>query len=225
MKKNYRYSIILVSFVVALAAAWGIYRIVYNKGLQNDIKTTTIDTKIFRPYILGTNISFAKGGNSSDFVKISDGWGGQEPKHRCAVGAQTVIRLYIPDSQGGNLRLTLDGFGVYPYKTEKYQEVTVFANDVKIAVWQAAHNGPFNVDIPTDLIKDNTLTIRFVPRKPYSPPPDTRKLSMAVREIKIDRVFGAQTKRKIGKWVKENLMGGGIKQNFDTNISKDDAWL
>ena len=68
------------------------------------------------------------------------------------------------------------------------------------------------------------MTIRFVPEKPYSPPPDIRKLSMAVREITIDRVLGAQTKRKVGKWVKDNLMGGGVKQTYDTNISAEEEW-
>ena len=48
---------------------------------------------------------------------------------------------------------------------------------------------------------------------------------MAVREIKIDGVLGAQTKRKIGKWIKENIMGGGVKQTYDTNISKEENWM
>ena len=48
---------------------------------------------------------------------------------------------------------------------------------------------------------------------------------MAVREIVIDRVFGAQTKRKIGIWVKNNIMGGGAKQVYDTETYDDTEML
>ena len=202
---------------------WG-YNFIYNKQLKNEIAMTEIDTKIYKPYVLGTEISFKEGGNSAEYVNVADGWGGQEPAHRCAVGSETIMRLYIPDSVGASLRLVVDAFGVFPPKTDKYQEITIFANDIEIGVWRVGLDGPFNIEIPSDIITDNTLTLRFVPAKPYSPPPDIRKLSMAVKTVKIEKIFGAQTKKKIGKWVKENLMDGGIKQTYDTNISKDETW-
>lgn len=224
MKKLYRIFIIIGGIIVLGLLMWGGYRFAYNRQLQNDIKTTSIDKKLYKPYILGTTISFAEGGNSADFVKMSDGWGGQEPEHRCAVGKNTIINLYIPDSVDASLRLTVDAFGVFPPKTDKYQEVTVYANDEKLGEWRVGLDGPFVIEIPNGIIKDNTLTLRFMAAKPYSPPPDVRKLSMAVREIKIERILGAQTKKKIGKWIKYNLMDGGIKQTYDTNISKEEEW-
>lgn len=222
MTKFYRRSLILIALLGLSLAGWGVYSMMYNKNLKNDILLTDVDTKVFRPYVLGTEITFNKGGNSLDFINKDDGWGGQEPKHRCAVGKETILRLYIPDGMGASLRLSLDGFGVFQPKKETYQKVTIYANDIEVGVWHVGHDGPFNIDIPSSVMTDNTLTIKFVPEKPYSPPPDTRKISMAVYSIKIDRVLGAQTKRKIGKWVKENLMDGGVKQNYDTSISDDE---
>ncbi len=225
MGKIYKSYLIIGGLLAVILIGWGVYTVSYNIKLKNDIENTSVDTKTFKPYMLGDAIDFSETGNSSDFVKTSDGWGGQEPEHRCAVGNSTVMRLYIPDSVGSDLRLRLDAFGVYPPDTATYQEFTIFANDVKIGVLRVGHDGPFSIDIPNGIITDNTLTLRFVPAGTYSPPPDTRKLSMAVREIKIDGVLGAQTKRKIGKWIKENIMGGGVKQTYDTNISKEENWM
>lgn len=225
MNKVYRSYIIVAAVIVAILMGWGIYSVSYNMRLRNDIENTSIDIKKFKPYILGDKIDFSESGNSSDFIEMNDGWGGQEPEHRCAVGNATVMRLYIPDSIGRDLRLSLDAFGVYPPDTATYQEFTIFANDVKIGVLRIGHDGPFSIDIPNGIITDNTLVLRFVPAGTYSPPPDTRKLSMAVRGIEIDSVLGAQTKRKIGKWIKNNIMGGGVKQTYDTNISKEENWM
>ncbi len=225
MRKLYKYCLIVFIILVAVAGTWVGYSVISNKRLEKDIIESGVDMEVFRPYILGTKISFAEGGNSADFVKTSDGWGGQEPEHRCAVGTQTVMRLYIPEGSGTPLRIVMDGFGVYPVKTATYQKVTIFANDVEIGVWHVGLDGPFSMDIPSSVMVDNKLTLRFVPESPYSPPPDVRKLSMAVKEIKIDKIFGAQTKRKIGKWLKEKVMGGGVKQTYDTNMVKDEDWM
>ena len=48
---------------------------------------------------------------------------------------------------------------------------------------------------------------------------------MAVREITVERVLGAQTKRKIGIWIKQNLMDGGMPQTYDTDISTNDELM
>lgn len=224
MSKMYKFLLVLLITLIVLLAGWFIYKQVYVLSMRQDIKETAIDTSVFKPYILGERIDFSEQGNSTEYVKISDGWGGQEPEHRCAVGKNTVMKLYIPDSIDASLRLTVDAFGVFPPKTDKYQEVTVYANDEKLGEWRVGLDGPFVIEIPNGIIKDNTLTLRFMAAKPYSPPPDVRKLSMAVREIKIERILGAQTKKKIGKWIKYNLMDGGIKQTYDTNISKEEEW-
>lgn len=221
-----KYKVLLFLLIVACICVGGLfaYKQLYTVSVKKDIASTAVDTSVFRPYILGKEIDFSETGNSADYVSVKDGWGGQEPAHRCAVGSETIMRLYIPDSTGATLRLIVDAFGVFPPKTDKYQEITIFANDIEIGVWHVGFDGPFNIEIPSDIITDNTLTLRFVPAKPYSPPPDVRKLSMAVKTVKIEKIFGAQTKKKIGKWVKENLMDGGIKQTYDTNISKEEEW-
>ncbi len=221
-----KYKVLLFLLIVACICVGGLfaYKQLYTVSVKKDIASTAVDTYVFRPYILGKEIDFSETGNSADYVSVKDGWGGQEPEHRCAVGVETIMRLYIPDSTGAALRLIVDAFGVFPPKTDKYQEVTVYANDEKLGEWRVGLDGPFVIEIPNGIIKDNTLTLRFMAAKPYSPPPDVRKLSMAVREIKIERILGAQTKKKIGKWIKYNLMDGGIKQTYDTNISKEEEW-
>ena len=121
MRKGYRRALIALIIIGVAVGGWGGYTLLYNKRLENEILSTNVDTKVFRPYILGTPITFKEGGNSAEFVKTADGWGGQEPEHRCAVGDSTVMRLYIPEAEGVALRITMDGFGVYPPKISKYQ--------------------------------------------------------------------------------------------------------
>ena len=225
MKKRNKLLILFISLLLVFIAGWLIHYQVNVFRIKNDIKNAAVDTEVYRPYLLGTRISFANGGNSADYIKMEDGWGGQEPEHRCAVGKRSVVRLYIPDSVGENLRLTIDGFGVFSFKTATYQEVKVYGNDVLMTTWQAGYDGPFTVDIPNNIITDNSLTLRFEFAKPHSPAGDKRKIGMAVRSMEIDRIVGSQTKRKIGKWVKYNLMGGGVKQEYDTAVSKDENWL
>lgn len=225
MKNKHRFLIFCTVLIVLGLGGWFLYNCIHTIYMRQDITETAIDTKVFRPYILGTKMSFAKGGNSDDYIDMNKGWSVQEAEHRCMVGKKTVLSLYIPDSVGESLRLEVDGFGVYPPKTKQYQEMKVFANDVLLTTWHAAYDGPFTVNIPTNVIKDNTMVLRFESATPYSPPGDIRKIAMGVRSIKIERNVGTQTKRKIGKWVKENLMGGGMKQEYNTDVEKDDTWL
>lgn len=196
----------------------------YQKILLADIAGTAIDKSVYKPYIFGTTISFARGGNSAEYINISDGWGGQEDLHRCAVGKTSVIRLYIPDGAHRNLRLTVNGFGVWNQKLSDAQQITVYANDTQLAIWQVGGVAPYSVIIPDYIMADNTLVLRFVAAQPHSPPPDKRKLSMAVRNIVIDKVYGATVKRQIGIWIKDNLMDGGVPQTFDTDVVADEDW-
>lgn len=220
MKKWAKFFIIIVALGLIAGAGWYVYYREYNEKLSSDIAAAAVDEKGLRPYILGTPIVFARDGNSNDYIQKSNGWGGQEPEHRCMQGSTTILNLYVPDSVGANLRLTVDGFGVYD-PADGYQTIDVYANDTHLITWRVANDGPFMADIPNTVVTDGTLILRFEIAKPYTPPVDTRKLGMAVREIVIDRVFGAQTKRKIGIWVKNNIMGGGAKQVYDTETYDD----
>lgn len=224
MKKLVRILLVFGTLAAMVLVGWYVFCREYNNALSSDIATTTVDKTVFRPYVLGTDIVFANGGNSDDFINVADGWGAHEPKHRCAVGAKTIMRLYIPNGAGTGIRLIVDAFGVYN-PSDGFQTVNVYANDKHIATWNVGHDGPFVANIPESAMPTNTLVLRFDAEKPYSPPGDKRKLSMAVKNIRLERIVGAKTKRKIGVWIKENLIGGGTQQVYDTAPVTDDIWM
>ena len=95
MSKMYKFLLVLLITLIVLLAGWFIYKKVYVLSMRQDIKETAIDTSVFKPYILGERIDFSEQGNSTEYVKISDGWGGQEPEHRCAVGKNTVMKRRV----------------------------------------------------------------------------------------------------------------------------------
>lgn len=225
MKKWKIFLIVIVAVALVVGGGFMIYRHQYNNAMMSDIATTTVDKNKFRPYILGTPISFARDGNSAEYIKTSDGWGGQEPEHRCALNMESVLNLYIPNGAGTDLRVTVDAFGVFNPNTTTYQQVTVLANGVQVAVWRVGYDGPFVANIPASVMSDDTLSLQFLATQPYTPPKDSRKIFMAVREITVERVLGAQTKRKIGIWIKQNLMDGGMPQTYDTDISTNDELM
>ena len=225
MKKLVRILFVFGALAAMTLVGWYVFRREYNNALLSDIAMTTVDKTVFRPYVLGTDIVFANGGNSDDFINVADGWGEHEPMHRCAVGAKTIMRLYIPNGAGSGIRLIVDAFGVYN-PSDGFQTVNVYANDKHIATWNVGHDGPFVANIPESAIPTNTLILRFDAARPYSPPGDRRKLGMAVRSIKIDRIFAGHTKQKIGRWIKKNIMDGGIRQEYDTSTSgSNDVWM
>lgn len=175
----------------------------------------------FIGYNLGTEITFKDGGNSFSFVKTNEGWSHQEPDYRCTFGDFSLIKLYIPEVDEGDLRLTLSAFGVYDPE-DKYQKVDVWANDTKVAEWQVTGLDSYVAVIPARLIKDGKLTLRFDIDKPYIPPVDVRRLGMAVFEIKIERIYAAEVKRKIGKKLKQFLNPTGDASLFDEKTTETD---
>lgn len=220
MKRIYKICLVIVSLFALGAAAIYVYRHKYNENLMENIANTAVDTDYYRPYVLGRNISFADGGNSAEFIRTSDGWGGQEPEHRCAIGNKSVIRLYIPNSVGADLRLTVDGFGVFNPKKYQNQEVNVYANEELVASWSAAYDGPFVANLPTNLVQNNTLTLRFEFSHPYKASKNSPAISMAVKNIRISRRIGVRLKQKIGKWIKEQLNGGDFQSENEVNATK-----
>lgn len=225
MRKVINFLWVIITIAALVCVGVYIYNREYRKTLITDIINTTTDKSKFKPYILGTNISFARNGNSAEYINVSDGWGGQEDVHRCALGNTSVLRLYIPDGAGTTLRLTVDAFGVFAPKIYDSQKITVYANDNMVTVWYVGYDGPFSVVIPDWIMIDNTLVLRFEAAAPYAPPPDKRKISMAVKNIVIEKIYGARIKREIGLWIKNNLMNGGIQQTYDTDIVTDDNWM
>lgn len=161
--------------------------------------------KEFKPYKPNTEIYFDKDGNTKQYIETKNGWGGQEPKWRCTVGKESVIKLYIKDGMDTPLILNVSGFGVYDHKNDKYQKITLFANDKEITQWNISGDKKYVANIPASIMKDNYLTLRFVIDKPYVSDVDTRALGMAVKQINLRKDIGNKTKKKIGKWLKDKL--------------------
>ena len=160
----------------------------------------------YRLYELGTEITFNRGGNSLKYMRVKDGWGGQENEYRCTVGNETIMKLYIPDSDGVVLKLQIDAFGVFA-EQETSQTVDVYANERKIITWAVSEPSSYLATIPTSAIKDNKLVLKFVPHAPYCPKGDSRDLSMAVKKMKITKPVAGKTRVKLSLWLRELFFG------------------
>ena len=222
MKKWINFLLVLCTLIAMCGVGWYVYTYQYRRILTNDIATANFDRNLYRPYVFGTVINFAADGNSADYVQSDNGWGDQEPAYRCTVGKNTTVHLYIPDGAKYNLRLVVNAMGVYPIKTASYQEIAVYTNDVHVATWHVSGNDSYRVDIPRAVMMDNTLTIRFEAAAPYCPPVDNRRLGMAVNQIQIERVIGAQLKRKLGRWFKNYIIDLDNKYFSDASASLND---
>lgn len=174
-------------------------------------------------YNLGSKIYFSENGNSKNFVKDADGWGGQEPKYRCTVGSETVVKFNLANTRNFDLELQIMAFGVYP-PDDIEQKVSVFANGTNVANWSVRRLDTYVAEIPASLTQDGILVIKFVPEKPYTPIGDHRKLGMAVHEMTLTRNLGAQTKKKIGRWLKNIIVDSdkhiNIFEEYDGKIDE-----
>jgi hypothetical protein len=162
-----------------------------------------VDTSVFKPYIPNTEIVLDKDGNSSEYILMQNGWGAQEPTHRCMIGKQIDLNLYIKDGKNSPLILGVYGFGVFNPVKYQYQEITVFANGTEIEKWHVSNRDEYTASIPAYLMKDDTLNLRFVAHEPHLQ--HNRQLAMAVQKITLTKKVAGRTRVKIGKWVKEKL--------------------
>ena len=193
---------LLVGLIVLLLG--GIV-LLFTSGNDDWLKNATVDLSEYRPYVLNTDIDFTKDGNSVKYISSDYGWGGLEPKWRCTVGKESIVKLYIKDAKNTDLVVNVYGFGVFDYKNEKNQKITVFANGTELGVWGVGDNSKYSVKIPESVMVDNSLTLKFVIDKPYVSAIDSRPLGMAVRQMNIRKQFANKTKRKIGKWLKDKI--------------------
>ena len=189
---------------IVLAALAGIAVYLFQSG-DTWPNSKSVDTKIFKPYIPNTEITFDQGGNSSEYILMQNGWGGQEPKHRCMIGNNVELNLYIKNGKNSPLTLGVYGFGVFDPAKYQHQEITVFANGTEIEKWNVKSRDEYTASIPAYLMKDDTLNLRFVIHDPYTPKGDRRKIGMAVKRITITKKIAGRTRVKIGKWVKNKL--------------------
>ena len=181
----------------------------------NDMKTVSVPDG-YAVYKLGKTIDFAADGNSLDFVPVSDAWGGQEARHRCINAKTAHIKLFVPDMDDSDLRLTIDLYGVYA-PDEKCQDISVFANDTQIAHWCVPRHDVFSAKIPSSVLSDDTIDIRFDIAKPYTSDIDFITRGAAVREITLERIRGNKTKKKISLWFQKIMWGGPVENPYNTN--------
>ena len=200
MSKKLRFLLIGLAVLLLGGIVW-----FFSSGDDTWLKNATVDLSEYRPYVLNTDIEFNQDGNSVKYISSDYGWGGVEPKWRCTVGKESVVKLYIKDAKNTALVLNVYGFGVFNYKTEKNQKITVLANGTEIGEWAVGDNSKYSLKIPDSVMVDNSLTLKFVIDKPYVSAFDSRALGMAVRQMNIRKQFANKTKRKIGKWLKDKI--------------------
>ena len=197
IKKYKKTSILLV-----LLATWWLYGFCYNRSFPKD-------TGEYIPYVMGKVVDFTAKGDSAMFVKDEDGWGNQEEKYRCTVKKDVFMRYYVKND-GNAVKLMVRASGSFPYPDD-HQRVIVSINGTKFTHWDVSAKDWYQVIIPASMIPDNKLEIRFSMTKPYTPKGDTRKLGMIVEKIKLEKIYGQQTRvrlrnwqiRQINKWVGE----------------------
>lgn len=174
--------------VLLMLSIWFGYRFYYNRAFP-------YDTGEYVPYVFGQLIDFSEKGNSDSFVKESDGWGNQERKYRCTVSKNVFLRYYVKND-GQAVKLKVRASGSFPYPDD-YQRVIIAINGTDYSHWKVSSKDWYEVVIPASMITDNKLEIRFNMTKPYTPKGDTRKLGMIVEKIKLEKIYGQQTRVKL----------------------------
>lgn len=157
-------------------------------------------------YSAGDIIDFARDGNSMEYAPADGKWGAQEPKHRCITAKTAELKLFVPDADGADMRLSVNAFGVYN-PIDPCQYVTVYVNDTNLTKWCMANRDVYTVIIPAKLVKDGALHITFEIANPYVNDVDVRTLGAAVREIRVDKLLGQQTKKKLSLWLQKKIWG------------------
>ena len=165
-------------------------------------------------YSVGTKITFNRGGNSADYTLRHPGWGGQEPEHRCIVGNVAELKLFVSDADGRDLRIKVDGFGVFA-PDEKCQNITVYANDTLIDKWCMRRPDIYTATIPASVMPNGALHIRFDVEKPYVSEVDVRALGAAVRGVSIHALNGQQTKKQLSRWIQKKIWGDRAKNPYN----------
>lgn len=173
---------------------------------NNWMKNTGVDLSVYKPYKFNTEINFNQNGNTKDYIKYEDGWGGQEEIYRMNMGKESIIRLYIKDGKNKDILLQLDCLGIFNLDKEKFQTITLVANGKEVKKWEMPYEfKSYYALIPSDLMQDNTLVLNFITDKPYASPTDSRLRGMAVTKIILKNVSVSKTKKKIAKYIKEKL--------------------
>jgi hypothetical protein len=160
----------------------------------------TTDAGMYKPYVLGTNIGFKTGGNSTDFVRVEDGWGAPGKDFTFTIGKDTIMKLFIKDGANENLRVDMIGFGLHP-DDEEYQEMEVYANGTKVRTMRLFDKQEYFVRIPAKVMQTEELTIKFHFNKPYKPKDSKVSFGMSVEKMSVHKDYLIETKRAIYNWL------------------------
>jgi len=142
-------------------------------------------------YKLGETISFARNGNSINFIPndLFSGWSSTENNYTWTEGNEAVLSLNLNNGKNNGLKLKLNAFPYLGGKL-KQQKVDVLVGDNKVAEWNVTKDDWYESIIPETTYSDGKLIIKFKISDPISPKEvgqsqDSRKLGIAVKELVI----------------------------------------
>ena len=191
-KKSY------IIIIAGLAVMFGGY-FLYNRYEDRKWLAET-ESGIYKPYILGTKIGFKMGENSTDFVRVEDGWGAPGNDFTFTIGKDTITHLFIKDGKNENLRVDLIGFGLHP-DDEEYQDMEVYANGTKLRTVRLWEKQEYSVRIPAKVMQTEELTLKFHFNKPYKPKGSKVSFGISVEKMSIHKDYLIETKRAIYNWL------------------------
>ena len=148
-------------------------------------------------YQLNDVIAFGLGGNARHWKKR--GWSVIEKGFTWTVGQSATLKIPLEELPEGNLILSANVFPFLGAGKIKMQEVNVYINDIKVAVWPVTAAGEFRTSFPRTYLSQGYANVRFDMPDCVSPldfmiSVDDRKLGLAFQRI----VFTEEKIYKLG---------------------------
>lgn len=150
--------------------------------------------QIDNTYKLGEIISFAKNGNSSNFIpnNLFSGWSNTENNYTWTEGNEAVLSLKNIYTKNNNIKIKLNAFPYLGAKL-KQQKVDLFVDGIQVAKWNVTKDDWYEATIPKNTKNDGKLKIKIKISDPISPKEvgqsrDSRKLGIAVKQLVITEI-------------------------------------
>ena len=158
----------------------------------------------YKPYVLGKKITFYKGGNSTYFVEPQNGWGVQGDDFTFTTGRNSTIQLFVQNGSNQHLKVSLKAFGLYS-ENATHQDLEIYANETKVKILELQENDVYIIRIPANVMVSDKLDLRFHVKQPYIMKENGVELGFSIYELKINKDYFRETKRKIANWIKNNV--------------------
>lgn len=169
----------------------------------------------YAEYDIGKEISFVKGGNSSEYVGA--GWSQQEQGFTWTDGKDAYLNVFVKDAKDKQLQLNVYCSAIYG-QTDNHQKVTVYVNGTELTTWEVVkENKTYAVKLPESVVQNGALQIRLHINKPIKVGQDPRSLGMGVNAVKISQIFAAKTKNKMANWFKNKVLDSEAEQQTENN--------